>query len=127
MTPELTDAERRALRRDLENLREELRRLLADEAGLTETVTLDQSRMGRVSRVDALQQQAMAQAARRRYQQRLERVEAAIDRFDEEPEEYGYCPSCGESIGIGRLKVFPESVLCVPCLGARNGKGARRG
>ena len=118
---EPTDAERAALRQQLDAMRAELRHLIADETGLTGTVHLDQSAMGRVSRNDALQQQEMAKATRRKQELRLARVEAAIERYDDDPEEYGFCPDCGETIGIGRLRAFPETVFCVSCMEARGG------
>jgi len=93
--------------------------LLTDEAGLAGTVTLDQAAMGRVSRADALQAQQMAKAAHRRAEARLARVLAAMDRFDDEPDAYPWCPGCGEGIGTGRLLAVPESVFCVRCLEAR--------
>ena len=111
----LTDAQRAELRADLSALRDAQRAVLADESGLAGTVDLDQSRMGRVSRIDAIQQQKMAQATLRRHQQRLERIEAAIERHDEDPEEYGPCLRCGEPIGYRRLKAFPDVVVCVGC------------
>lgn len=111
----LTDSERAELRADLDTLSADLRRLLDDESGLAGTVDLDQSRMGRVSRIDAIQQQKMAQATLRRHRQRLERVEAAIERHDEDPEDYGPCMRCGEPIGYRRLKAFPDVVVCVGC------------
>jgi len=116
---ELTEAQRAIIRARLDTVAEELRALVRDEDGLTDTVVLDQSRMGRVSRVDALQQQQMAAAGRRRAAARLERVEAAIERFDEAPDEYDWCPSCGEPVGFPRLNAVPESAFCVPCLQAR--------
>jgi DnaK suppressor protein len=103
--------------RALEALCVELNALLADEAGLTETVVLDQSRMGRVSRVDALQQQEMAKATRRRTELRLTRVEAALERVADG--EYGECPECGEFISLKRLQAVPESVFCMACMRAR--------
>lgn len=108
-----------ALRRRLVEVEASLRAELADEAGLSDTVGLDQSAMGRVSRVDALQAQQMAQATQRRAAARLERVLAALERFDADPEAYPDCPDCGESIGWGRLLAVPESVFCVGCLQAR--------
>jgi len=119
--PELTPDQRATLRDELLRLRAELSGLLADEAGLGGTVHLDQSAMGRVSRVDALQQQQMAQATLRRHKLRFERVEAALERHDDDPDTFGDCPECGESIGLRRLQAFPESVFCVPCLQARGG------
>lgn len=111
----ITDAQRAELRAALETLHTELVVILSDEAGRAETVELDQSRMGRVSRIDAIQQQKMAQATMRRHQQRLERVEAAIERHDDDPEEYGPCLRCGEPIGYRRLRAFPDVVVCVGC------------
>ena len=111
----ITDTQRAELRAELDILQAQLTAVLADEAGLAGTVSLDQSRMGRVSRIDAIQQQKMAQATMRRHQQRLERVEAAIERHDEDPEEYGPCMRCGEPIGYRRLRAFPDVVVCVGC------------
>jgi len=111
----LTDAQRTELRIALDTLHGQLTILLSDEAGLADTVDLDQSRMGRVSRINAIQQQKMAQATLRRHRQRLGRVEAAIERHDDDPEEYGPCFRCGEPIGYRRLKAFPDVVVCVGC------------
>ena len=119
--PALTASQRAEIHDALSALQDELRGLLADEAGLGGTVHLDQSAMGRVSRVDALQQQQMAQATLRRHKQRLARVEAALERYADDPEAFGDCPECGESIGVRRLQAFPESVFCVACLEARGG------
>jgi DnaK suppressor protein len=116
---ELTDGQRADIRARLEAVAQELRSLVRDDDGLTDTVVLDQSRMGRISRVDALQHQQMAAAGRRRAEARLKRVHAAIERFDEAPDEYDWCPGCGEPIGYPRLKAVPETVFCVPCLQAR--------
>jgi DnaK suppressor protein len=119
MDDELTLEQQTALRAKLTTVLGELRTIFADETGLTDTVTLDQSAMGRVSRVDALQQQQMAQATQRRTKARIERVAAALERFDRDPEDYSWCPDCGESIGWRRLQAVPESVFCVSCLEAR--------
>ena len=116
---ELTAAQRADIRARLDAVVADLEALVRDEDGLADTVVLDQSRMGRVSRVDALQHQQMAAAGRRRAEARLERVHAAIERFDDAPDEYDWCPGCGEPIGYPRLKAVPESVFCVPCLQAR--------
>jgi len=116
---ELTEAQRADIRARLAKVVDELQSLVRDEDGLTDAVELDQSRMGRLSRVDALQQQQMAAAGRRRAEARLERVEIAIERYEEAPDEYDWCPCCGQPIGYPRLKAVPESAFCVPCLQAR--------
>ena len=78
-----------------------------------ETVELDQSRVGRLSRMDALQMQAMAKDSDRRRQVELQRIGAAIDRIDEG--DYGYCLACGEQIAVARLEIDPSATLCVAC------------
>ncbi len=105
---------------DLESWRETL---LAERAALTESsdatsgnrspVTLDQQSVGRLSRMDALQVQAMAQAEEDRRQQRLRLITAALSRLDEG--EYGYCMTCGTDIPEKRLKVDPAAAQCVDC------------
>ncbi len=115
----LTAPQLQELVSDLHALQAQLRTVVADEAGLAGTVTLDQAAMGRVSRNDALQQQEMAKATRRRAELRLERIAGAFERVADE--EYGDCPDCGEPIGYRRLKAMPETVFCVACLEARGG------
>lgn len=87
-----------------------------DAAGLDgqKTVELDQQAVGRLSRMDALQNQAMAQAqARRRGAERL-RIQAALQRLAEE--EYGFCTDCGEEIEPARLAVDPSIPKCLDCM-----------
>ncbi len=79
----------------------------------TETVSLDQAKVGRLSRMDALQQQAMAQANRAQHQQRLRNVQLALTAIEEQS--YGFCEECGEDIPIARLEASPESIYCINC------------
>ena len=76
-------------------------------------VSLDQSSVGRLSRMDALQSQAMAQESGRRRAVQLTRISAALDRIEEG--EYGYCAACDEEINIRRLQVNPATPFCVSC------------
>jgi len=112
MSTELTEAQRQELHQDLVQLQKNLRATLADPSR-TQIVDLDLP-IGRLSRVDALQQQAMAEAEHRRAAQRLDAVQAAISFFEEG--DYGFCKACGEDMPWGRLKARPETPLCVPCL-----------
>ena len=79
------------------------------------TVILDQQSIGRLSRMDALQQQAMAKAAHGRRAQSRARIQAALARIDEG--EFGYCTECGEEIPIKRLELDPTVPTCVSCAG----------
>lgn len=79
------------------------------------TVTLDQSAVGRLSRMDALQGQAMAKATKARRAQRRQRIAAAFRRMDEG--EFGYCTACGEAIAAARLELDPTVPACIGCAG----------
>jgi DnaK suppressor protein len=76
-------------------------------------VELDQTSVGRLSRMDSLQAQAMALAADKRRHDEMKRIEAALHRIDEG--EYGYCVSCGEEIGAARLATAPTAPTCIKC------------
>lgn len=95
----------------------ELRELLlkAQETGeeAEQTVELDQTRVGRLSRMDAMQAQAMSKETGRRRRQKLMQIEAALRRI--ENDEYGRCQECGEDIAAARLKVDPTVLLCIRC------------
>jgi DnaK suppressor protein len=98
-------------------LLEARRRAIMEDDALSrdsaDPVELDQSRQGRLSRMDALQQQAMAAETQRRRSVELKRIAAAMARIDEG--EYGYCLTCGEAIPGGRLDVDPAATQCVLC------------
>lgn len=112
----LTDAQLTELTADLHALRAELSAALADSAAAARPVTLDQQAVGRVSRIDAIQQQQMAVASRQRAQTRLALVKQALAALDDE--RYGECRRCEEAIGFRRLKARPESPICLRCQAA---------
>lgn len=85
----------------------------------TATVELDQSSVGRLSRMDAMQQQAMAQSHQRRAELALQRIEAALRRCADGS--YGYCLDCDKFIDPRRLELDPATTLCVTCAQAREG------
>jgi len=79
----------------------------------TKTVVLDQSSVGRLSRIDAMQGQQMAlESARRREQLRV-RIDAALKRIDAGT--FGECYVCGEAIDARRLSVDPTITRCLRC------------
>ena len=77
------------------------------------TVTLDQQSVGRLSRMDALQGQAMAKATSARRAARRQRIAATFQRMDDG--EFGYCADCGEEIAPGRLALDPTAATCIGC------------
>lgn len=95
----------------------ELKQQLEAEDAATEAdrrpVELDQACVGRLSRMDAMQQQAMAHETARRRQRQLAAVEGALERVA--AGEYGFCFVCGEEIEPGRLAVDPTNTRCISC------------
>jgi len=83
----------------------------AEEAA--KPVELDQASVGRLSRMDAMQGQAMALENQRRRSQTLRNVEIALARIDSG--DYGYCSSCDDEIYPKRLEVDPTTPLCIVC------------
>ena len=69
--------------------------------------------MGRLSRMDAMQQQAMAKATRDKSKLRLAQCKRALSAFDRD--EYELCRKCEEPIGYRRLAAKPEAPFCVTC------------
>ena len=116
MAEELTEDQRTALSEQLRALEAELREALEGSREGAQVVSLDQP-IGRVSRIDALQQQKMAQAAKRKQEVRLGQVKIALAALDDD--EYGYCRACDEPIGFKRLSARPESPFCLGCQGGR--------
>lgn len=82
-----------------------------------QAVELDQSRVGRLSRIDAIQQQQMSAAGRRGQELRLSQVRSALERMTRD--EYGDCVSCEEPIAKRRLTARPEAPLCLSCQSQR--------
>ena len=94
-------------------LRAELEAVAATGEEFAAVVELDQSKVGRLSRMDAMQAQAMAQASSQRREQMLGRITAALGRL--ERNEYGDCQSCNEPIDPKRLEFDPTATLCIDC------------
>jgi DnaK suppressor protein len=110
---ELTSSQIQELLQQMQTAKSALEQQLSFNASASEPVQLDQSAVGRVSRIDAIQQQHMAVSTRQQAQKRLVRLNAAIKAIDKE--EYGYCQDCDEPINHKRLQVKPEALLCITC------------
>lgn len=101
------------MREQLNTQRKLLRRNLSEFSEAGAPVELDQTRQGRLSRMDAMQQQAMAQASSSQARVRLMAIEAALTRLDDGS--FGDCAECDEPISVGRLRARPEARLCIGC------------
>lgn len=93
--------------------KQELLRLVDESSEASQPVELDQTRVGRLSRIDALQNQEMAKETDRRRHAELQRIETALQRLDED--EFGECMTCGEDIAIKRLELDPTVIVCIDC------------
>ena len=109
---DLTSEQIAELRQALCALRENLQALLSTTLESTKPVDLDEP-IGRLTRMDEIQQQKMAAANHRAFNLRLRQVQQALGLL--EREEYGPCRRCEDPIGYPRLKARPESPYCLPC------------
>jgi DnaK suppressor protein len=116
MPHELTSPENAELKLALDRLRTELETQIEGLRAGIKPVDLDEP-IGRLSRMDAMQQQKMAEASRRAARQRYDRVIAASAAW--ERDEYGVCLGCEEPIGYKRLSAKPETALCLQCQSAK--------
>jgi DnaK suppressor protein len=82
-----------------------------------QTVELDQACVGRLSRMDALQAQAMSIETGRRRREKLWQIDQALQRID--ADEFGFCHECGEDIATARLDFDPTALLCIQCASAK--------
>lgn len=105
------DEVRKALTKELE----EIERLDQLNTEGRQIVQLDQTSVGRLSRVDALQQQALAQETHRRRAVRRQRIRAALERIEQGA--FGYCEKCDEPIPQKRLELDWTARTCVRCAG----------
>ncbi len=100
------------LRSRLRSLKRELVALLESNRDGIKPVDLD-TPIGRLTRIDAMAQQKMAQASRSLQQQRLSLIEAALKAYDDG--EYGTCRVCFDAIEWKRLEARPETPFCIRC------------
>ena len=114
-----------ALRKDLDaaamtakllKRKAELQELIAAHEDAAKPVEVDQQRVGRLSRIDAIQEQAMAQETERRRDAEIHRIETALAKIASG--DYGYCAVCDEEISVKRLELDPAVALCINCASA---------
>lgn len=96
----------------LESARESAAALLDQTVGDIRPVDLNLP-IGRLTRIDAIQMQAMAQMNRRQLEIRVQQIELALAAIDQG--KYGLCRQCKQPIALERLRVLPESPFCIDC------------
>lgn len=103
----------REMKRLLETRLAELEGFIRSGAENRTDTELDQQRIGRLSRMDAMQQQAMDDETHRRREREFEKTKAALRRIEEG--DYGYCSACDEPIAPKRLENDPAAMMCIDC------------
>jgi DnaK suppressor protein len=109
---ELDENRIKELKEDLFSLRDQITRFLGLTVEGARPVDLDEP-IGRLTRMDAMQQQSLTRASRQGLEVKLRLVKAALESMKRE--EYGLCRRCGEPTGFRRLKVRPEAPFCISC------------
>ena len=102
-----------AMRAKLTERKQELLSLDQISESSRQAPELDQTSVGRVSRIDAIQSQQMALASKRNRQRELAQIEAALKRLDDG--DFGYCVTCDEPIHPKRLGLNPAVPTCISC------------
>lgn len=107
----------KAFQKSLEERLAALGDLRKSAADSRKPVELDQTSVGRLSRMDAIQTQAMALEVERRRAAEIHRIEAALRRM--QTGAFGQCVVCDEDIGAQRLAVDPAIATCIRCASER--------
>ena len=109
----LTTEQIELLKIQLLQRQQELEVLLIQRDDTSKPVILDQQAVGRVSRIDAIQQQQMASANKVQAKAEIKLIASALVSIEED--DYGYCEECDKNIPIERLQAKPTSIFCVSC------------
>ncbi len=110
---ELTESAIESKRLELEQLKLDLAAQLQASADAAKPVKLDQTAVGRLSRMESMQSQAMIQAARQGLVVRISQCDNALESI--ERGDYGMCRLCEEPISSKRLNAKPEAPFCLEC------------
>ena len=111
---DLNDVEVQEIERKLREKLLEVEASLAQE-GEEQIVELDQARMGRISRIDAIIRQEIAVKQKQRLKQLRKDLRNALMRLTHDPNDFGFCEECDEPIPLKRLLVKPSAQYCIAC------------
>ena len=108
----MTNDEKAQLKEKLQNEKAKVEKRISSLKELTKSVEPDNA-IGRVSRMDAINNKSVNDAALRTAENKLQSIENALQNIGEE--DFGHCKRCGKPIQMGRLVIMPESTKCVKC------------
>ena len=108
----MNPAERQDLKRNIEEAIEGQTILIASLVETSKPVAPDNA-IGRLSRMEALNDRAVSEASLNAARHKLSRLENALGKVDQP--DFGICVNCDKPIPSGRILLVPEATLCVPC------------
>lgn len=108
----MNPAERQELKGKIEEAIEAQRTLIASLSETSKPVAPDNA-IGRLSRMEALNDRAVSEASLNAARHKLSRLETALGKVDQP--DFGICVSCDNPIPPGRILLMPEATRCVPC------------
>jgi len=79
---------------------------------MSKPVSLD-SAIGRISRMDAINNKSITESALRQAEEKLSKLNLALDKVGKS--DFGICIQCKQPIPLGRILLRPESTRCVNC------------
>jgi len=100
------------MRAQIEQEIEKTKLLIVDYRELTQPISPDDA-IGRVSRMDAINNKSVSDAALRQAEEKLRKLEYVLQKLG--TKDFGICVKCGQPIPLGRILIKPESVYCVKC------------
>lgn len=108
----MTQEERQQLKEKLLQEKEKVEKRIRSLKDLTQPIAPENA-IGRVSRMDAINNKSVNDAALRTAEQKLKSIDEALRKIHDK--DFGHCRRCGQPIPMGRLVVMPESSLCIRC------------
>jgi len=108
----MSQFDRSEIRVRIEKEIQKAKKLISEYAELTKPVEPENA-IGRISRMDAIQNKSVTEAALRKTREKLENLEYALTEVDEE--DFGLCIKCKQPIPLGRILIMPQSRTCVSC------------
>lgn len=110
----MTDTEKKKLINIITSRIEEAKEEIEELKELVKPIPLDAS-IGRISRMDAINNKTINESSLREKKQELKKLERALE--NSESEKFGICTKCGDAIPFGRLEYMPHTTRCVKCVG----------
>lgn len=103
--------------------KQDIKKRILEELKKTEELILDykestkpispENAIGRVSRMDAINNKSVVEAALRKAEEKLNKLKLVLDKVNDA--DFGLCMRCGNPIPVGRILLMPQSRNCVRC------------